>query len=79
MIVERKCRQLIEGQHSRIDIARTLLTNYDRHGNRTNPSGQIEEEYDGTLLFSKYHCIRFYRRSLIAPERCSYNSYHSTI
>ena len=63
LIVEWKCRQLIEGQHSWIDITktqdvRTLLTNYDRYGNRTKPSGQIEEDYDGTLLFSKYLCER---------------------
>jgi hypothetical protein len=53
-ILERKRWQLVEGQHSRIGITktqyvRTLLTSYDR----TYPSGQIEEDYDGTLLFGK--------------------------
>ena len=33
-----------------MDCAQTLLTNYDR----TYPSGQIEEDCDGTLLFSKH-------------------------
>jgi hypothetical protein len=32
------------------------VLNYDRYGNRTHPSSQIEEDCDGTLLFSKYLC-----------------------
>ena len=84
LIVEWKCRQLIEGQHSWIDITktqdvRTLLTNYDRYGNRTYPSGQIEEDYDGTLLFSKYLCERDDRAfSLIRERPGSYSYMHST-